>query len=506
MAGPASEVAALNAIGVPAEMGPVNDLGRIRASLQAGNPVVLSSPGEQGHYFVVENIDNQGRMDLGNTATVLAANPTKQRWFTLPEMRAKLGTHGAVDTAIYVKDPTRPQQAPGVTLLSNQTGPGAPSPQSPLEAGPESDYTRPPEDRDLSTETALASIDTDRPLGTILTMAGIHQDTPEAAQQAQEHVYAGMTQWLQGNQQAGWVEPYLNDVARLAYSQEERGNGRLTDLRAAPAEYINAWKDAFYGGDERAPMVSQLRREIGLGGPHFQQIGLPRESLSRADGTPTAQGQPPQPLSSQAERPGVDVNLPAIIRTGRPRSGLVSGQDAPVDQMATIWTSAMDQTGDKGFADGITALLIGEGGLTGGAGDKGMSRGPYQFYWGGGEGNGFERWLQGKMGRPVSRAEAQQLAHDVDLASEYYLPRAYEFYRKGIQTVPNNPVQAIAVGGHNSGAPRDPQVWRAYQNAWDNWNKGNIEQNDTVQSGSALAPQSENGQMNLMLRRSVGRV
>jgi hypothetical protein len=527
MAGPASQVAALNSIGIQAEMGSADDLARIRASVQAGDPVTLSSPGENGHYFVVEGVDEYGRMNLGNTVLALGANTTKQKWFTLQEMRTKLGPWGKVDTAIYVKDPAKPTPASG-TLVSNpaqgQARPAVPPriqspenvPGAQIAEGAPTQATislvRPPEGHELASETAIASVNTLAPLGTVLTLAGIQQGDPQVAARAHDQVIEGMGNWLQGDQNASWAEPYMNDVARLAYSREEQAQGRQSDPRTAPGEYIDAWKNAFYGGDERVPLVKALRQELGLGGPGQYRITVPRENLSPQYGPGSPSPAAPEPAPSTApERmrattaATTNPNLPGIIAQGKPQSGLVAGQAQPLDQMATIWDSAMKSTGDKGFADGIAALLIGEGGLQGGTGDHGQSFGPYQFYWGGGEGNGFERWLPSKLGRPVSRAEAQQLAHNVDLANEYYLPRAYSFYQKGIKQYPNNPVQAIAVGGHNAGAPGDPAVWRNYQNAWDNWNKGNIHQQDTVQSGSAsMAPDNQN--MNTLLRQATGRL
>jgi hypothetical protein len=59
-----------------------------------------------------------------------------------------------------------------------------------------------------------------------------------------------------------WAEPYLNDVARLAWSREEAQNGRESDPRKAPVEYVEKWKDAFYGADEKVPLVKEIQQEM----------------------------------------------------------------------------------------------------------------------------------------------------------------------------------------------------------------------------------------------------
>jgi hypothetical protein len=71
---------------------------------------------------------------------------------------------------------------------------------------------------------------------------------------------------LRGDRDAVWAEPYLNDVARIAWAREERQNGRSSDPRNTPVEYVEQWKDAFYGngteGDARVPMVKELQQEM----------------------------------------------------------------------------------------------------------------------------------------------------------------------------------------------------------------------------------------------------
>lgn len=76
------------------------------------------------------------------------------------------------------------------------------------------------------------------------------------------HIAQGISGLLSGNTEATWAEPYLNDVARLAWSREEAGNGRTSDPRDAPVDYIEHWKDAFYGSDTRVPMVKELDQQM----------------------------------------------------------------------------------------------------------------------------------------------------------------------------------------------------------------------------------------------------
>jgi hypothetical protein len=266
------------------------------------------------------------------------------------------------------------------------------------------------------------------------------------------------------------------------------GNGEWT--RPGEFVYAGARPDTMvltHGKDVRtdAPIVQQYNLKPRTGDPGLNRAMLSRQTqLSAVPGTP----QPAAPGRAQTmsnTESLENLQAPPMFSQAQPRAGLVAGQAEPVDQMARVWQQAYKNTGDRGFADGLSALLIGEGGMRGGVGDNGQSYGVYQFYWGGGEGNGFESWLRQNKGFTGSRSEAQQLAKDVDLATEYYLPRVKSFYDAGTAQGHQNPVQAIAVGGHNRGAPRDPRVWNHYAEAWENWKRGNPEQQNTVQTTSA---------------------
>jgi hypothetical protein len=115
---------------------------------------------------------------------------------------------------------------------------------------------------------AMAS---DRPIEALASMALVGQGqnvTTEAVQRNSYHIAQGISALLSGKvddkgQPTGtWTEPYLNDVARLAWAKEEAGNGRTSDPRDAPVEYIEKWKDAFYGSDARVPMVKELDQQM----------------------------------------------------------------------------------------------------------------------------------------------------------------------------------------------------------------------------------------------------
>jgi hypothetical protein len=134
MAGPSSEIATMQSLGIPARAGAI-DLAMIKHDTDNGNVVILSSPGESGHYFVVQGVDAQGRLDLGNSALTLTASKGR-RTFTLDELRA-LGPIGAVDTAIYVDNPRTPVASVGA---STPNAAGSPTPvatsQAPAASSP----------------------------------------------------------------------------------------------------------------------------------------------------------------------------------------------------------------------------------------------------------------------------------------------------------------------------------------------------------------------------------
>jgi hypothetical protein len=54
----------------------------------------------------------------------------------------------------------------------------------------------------------------------------------------------------------------LNDTARLAWARENQASGKTVDPRDTPVDYIETWKDAFYGSDHNVPLVKELDQQM----------------------------------------------------------------------------------------------------------------------------------------------------------------------------------------------------------------------------------------------------
>lgn len=131
MGGPEATARALRDMGVPATYKPgALDVETIRRETQNGNPVGINTA---GHYFVVEGVDAEGRLNLGASARALRASGGRT-WFK-PEEIAGLGM-GAPTGAIYKDAPSSP--TPSVAVKATDapmaktlnTAPGAPSPDA----------------------------------------------------------------------------------------------------------------------------------------------------------------------------------------------------------------------------------------------------------------------------------------------------------------------------------------------------------------------------------------
>ncbi|MGH2362448.1 MAG: hypothetical protein ACRDGM_18140 [bacterium] len=104
MAGPQSQVKLMNQMGIASHLEDgVPDWQKVSADVRRGNPVILSTP---GHYFVVERVDDQGNLDLGQSASVLKASGGR-RWFRPGDIQS-LGM-GAPRGALYMDNPATPQ-------------------------------------------------------------------------------------------------------------------------------------------------------------------------------------------------------------------------------------------------------------------------------------------------------------------------------------------------------------------------------------------------------------
>jgi hypothetical protein len=179
-------------------------------------------------------------------------------------------------------------------------------------------------------------------------------------------------------------------------------------------------------------------------------------------------GPPPRPVV-EPPHPVNGGDLPPQLAGARPTPGLRTAPGASIANiLARIFTRARAETSDKGYGEALSALALAEGGMTGKPGDGGRSWGPFQFYWGGGQGNAFQTWL----GEPDT-GRAQQQALDVDLSLDYYVMRAYRFYQVGLQQGRRN-VLAIVSGGHNTNAIGGPEQ-AVYEDAWRRWNTGSFD-------------------------------
>lgn len=118
MGGPEAMANTLRSMGIPATYKPgALDVETIRRETQNGNPVGINT---RGHYFVVEGVDEQGRLDLGNSAKALRASGGRH-WFR-PEEIAGLGM-GAPTGAIYKDSPSSP--TPSVAVRATGMPPAA---------------------------------------------------------------------------------------------------------------------------------------------------------------------------------------------------------------------------------------------------------------------------------------------------------------------------------------------------------------------------------------------
>jgi murein DD-endopeptidase MepM/ murein hydrolase activator NlpD len=165
------------------------------------------------------------------------------------------------------------------------------------------------------------------------------------------------------------------------------------------------------------------------------------------------------------------TQMPNQLAGTNPQPGLVagSGQDGR-DMIARVYQRAKEETGDDLFAHSLAALTVAEGGLGGAHGDYGKSTGAFQFYWGGGEGNQFQKWLSQQWGKPVSQKEAIEAAKDIDTSLDYYIQKAYGFFKKGGGKEP----LSIALGGHNAGVANVPHLQELYRDAWRRYQNGEV--------------------------------
>jgi hypothetical protein len=116
MAGPASQKALLDKMGVPSEyvQGTPN-WARVQQELQSGNPVIISTPPgggpkSPGHYFVAEGYDPKtGRYNFGMSAKILRQDRELGRngWYLPEEIGTLITIGGPPRGALYLQDPRK---------------------------------------------------------------------------------------------------------------------------------------------------------------------------------------------------------------------------------------------------------------------------------------------------------------------------------------------------------------------------------------------------------------
>lgn len=102
---------------------------------------------------------------------------------------------------------------------------------------------------------AVTATDTSKPLDTLVRLTG---KPPEESQR----IAQGISALMHGDKSGAWTEPYLNDVARLAWAKEQRSRGINADPLDAPEDYLEAWKDGFFGSDHSIPLVKELDQQM----------------------------------------------------------------------------------------------------------------------------------------------------------------------------------------------------------------------------------------------------
>jgi hypothetical protein len=114
------------------------------------------------------------------------------------------------------------------------------------------------------TDPVVRAMDSPTPIDSLAQLAAKAQGKgPEYDVRSDAYNIAqGIAGLIQGKPDARWSEAYLNDTARLAWAREERTAGRQVDPRNAPVDYIETWKDAFYGSDHNVPLVKELDQQM----------------------------------------------------------------------------------------------------------------------------------------------------------------------------------------------------------------------------------------------------
>jgi hypothetical protein len=112
-------------------------------------------------------------------------------------------------------------------------------------------------------DPVAAAVRTATPIDTLASMvAQVQGSRRKPSRTMPINIAQGISGLLQGKQDAHWAEAYLNDTARLAWARENQASGKTVDPRDTPVDYIETWKDAFYGSDHNVPLVKELDQQM----------------------------------------------------------------------------------------------------------------------------------------------------------------------------------------------------------------------------------------------------
>ncbi len=133
-------------------------------------------------------------------------------------------------------------------------------PTEPTGTAPVDTKTLPGTTGTAPTTQPLSLTDTNDP--PTYALAKLTSKPGENLQQASSNIVQGIGKLIRGEAGGEAYEPYLNDMARMAWAKQEREQGRQADPRNAPGQYIESWKDAFFGSDHSVPGVKDLDQQL----------------------------------------------------------------------------------------------------------------------------------------------------------------------------------------------------------------------------------------------------
>ena len=296
MGGPEATAAALRAMDIPAHYAPGPlDIETIRRETQNGNPVGINT---LKHYFVVEGVDEQGRLDLGNSAANATRAAAGRRWFFPGEIEG-LGM-GAPTGALYKDSPSSliPSVAvkeTGMKPASTVAGPRAAA-NAALPAG---HYDGDGDDHGVAKPYAQQQVDK---AGNVWTVAFDYDQPYKNPYNPDVPNHRGVDLRATGVENGGMNMPYqafrdgvVTDIVR----DEHGGIGVVVDTGDATARYDRYFHnnavsvkigDRVVAGQTNVGLLGQTGTE---GFPHLHY-----EVSQNKDGDPNGQTIDPRPYMS----------------------------------------------------------------------------------------------------------------------------------------------------------------------------------------------------------------